>query len=489
MHEHFAYLSLLEVSSQLRQRRLSPVELTQAMLARIAQLDGHLNAYIRVTAESALADARRAEQEIARGIDRGPLHGVPVAVKDIFDIKGVPTTAGMGIRAHAVADEDATVIRRLRDAGAVMLGKLSMTEGAYAEHRAPFATPRNPWDDAYWPGASSSGSAVAVCAGLCYAALASETGGSIRLPAAANGVTGIKPTWGRVSRHRTFELAATLDHVGVVARSAADAAVVLEAIAGADPDDPTASRSPVPDFSNGLTGDLKGVRLGVDEAWLGAHLDDATARATSAAISALRELGAELVAVTLPDVNDMIWDWFPVCAVQTALAHESTYPSRRNEYGPSLAALIEQGRALSGMELQRLLLRRRVFRGKLAAVFGAADIVALPVLAGGVPTIERMSNIDDELIADLHRFTCPFNMAGVPSVVLPCGIAKNGLPLVFQMIGAHFSEASLVCAAHAYQAITEWHMRRPTMPRAHAIEPDQARRVAGASCSGILRSQ
>ncbi|MCS6429174.1 amidase [Burkholderia thailandensis] len=248
MRENFEYLSLLDVSSQLRQRRLSPVELTQAMLARIARLDPHLNAYIRITAESALADARRAEQEIARGTDRGPLHGVPVAVKDIFDIKGIPTTAGMGIRANAVADEDATVVRRLRSAGAVMLGKLSMTEGAYAEHRTPFAAPRNPWHDAYWPGASSSGSAVAICAGLCYAALASETGGSIRLPAAANGVTGIKPTWGRVSRHRTFELAATLDHVGVIARSAADAAAVLEAIAGADPADPTTSRLPVPDY-------------------------------------------------------------------------------------------------------------------------------------------------------------------------------------------------------------------------------------------------
>nr|WP_009895926.1 amidase [Burkholderia thailandensis] len=425
MRENFEYLSLLDVSSQLRQRRLSPVELTQAILARIARLDPHLNAYIRITAESALADARRAEQEIARGTDRGPLHGVPVAVKDIFDIKGIPTTAGMGIRANAVADEDATVVRRLRSAGAVMLGKLSMTEGAYAEHRTPFAAPRNPWHDAYWPGASSSGSAVAICAGLCYAALASETGGSIRLPAAANGVTGIKPTWGRVSRHRTFELAATLDHVGVIARSAADATAVLEAIAGADPADPTTSRLPVPDFPSALTRELKGVRLGVDDSWLGARLGDAAERAISTAIAVLRELGAEIVAVTLPDVSDMIWDWFPVCAVQTALAHEATYPSRKNEYGASLAALIEQGRALSGTELQRLLLRRQVFRGKLAAVFDVVDIVALPVLADGVPTIERMSKVDDDLIADLHRFTCPFNMAGIPSIVLPCGMSAK----------------------------------------------------------------
>lgn len=470
MHENFEYLGLLDVSSQLRQGRLSPVELTQAMLARIAQLNPHLNAYNRVTAESALADARRAEQEIARGIDRGPLHGIPVAIKDIFDMKGVPTTAGMSIHANAVADEDATVVRRLRNAGAVMLGKLSMTEGAYAEHRTPFAAPRNPWHDAYWPGASSSGSAVAICTGLCYAALASETGGSIRLPAAANGVTGIKPTWGRVSRHRTFELAATLDHVGVIARSAADAAAVLGAIAGTDPADPTTSRLPVPDFSKALTRDLKDIRLGVDDSWLGARLNDATEHAISNAIAVLRELGAEIVAVTLPDVSDMIRDWFPVCAVQTALAHEATYPSRKDEYSASLAALIEQGRALSGMALQRLLLRREVFRGKLAAVFDVVDIVALPVLAGGVPTIERMSKVDDALIVDLHRFTCPFNMAGIPSIVLPCGMSANGLPLVFQMIGAHFSEARLACVADAYQAATEWHLRHPRMSGTSAIE-------------------
>ncbi|MCS3395506.1 amidase family protein [Burkholderia thailandensis] len=225
----------------------------------------------------------------------------------------------------------------------------------------------------------------------------------------------------------------------------------------------TRSRLPVPDFPSALTRELKGVRLGVDDSWLGARLGDATERAISTAIAVLRELGAEIVAVTLPDASDMIWDWFPVCAVQTALAHEATYPSRKNEYGARLAALIEQGRALSGTALQRLLLRRQVFRGKLAAVFDVVDIVALRVLADGVPTIERMSNVDDDLIADLHRFTCPFNMAGIPSIVLPCGTSANGLPLVFQMIGTHFSEARLACVADAYQASTEWHLRHPEM--------------------------
>ncbi|MDN7673392.1 amidase [Burkholderia oklahomensis] len=459
--DEIAFLDVAQVSAQLRLRRISPVELTHAMLARIKALDPILNAYICVTEATALEEANRAERELADGKDRGPLHGVPIAVKDIFDMKGVPTTAGMSIRGDTIATEDATVIRRLRDAGAVILGKLPMTEGAYAEHRAPFPTPRNSWHAAYWPGASSSGSGVAVSAGLCYAALASETGGSIRLPAAANGVTAIKPTWGRVSRNRTFELAATLDHVGVIARSAADAATVLQIIAGPDPADPTTSPRAAPHVATELRSNLKGVRLGVDESWLGAHLDDATTRAMSDAIATLRDLGAQIVEVALPDVNEMIWDWFPVCAVQTALAHEATYPSRKNEYGQSLAMLIEQGRALSGTEYHRLLQRRQAFRREVLAVFDCVNFVALPVLPAGVPTIERMSKIDDDLIADIHRFTCPFNMASVPSVLLPCGASANGLPLVFQLIGAPFDEAALVNAADAYQHVTTWHARHP----------------------------
>jgi amidase len=463
MQQDLQTLNLLEVSAMLKSGEASPVELTKGMLARIDELNPHLNAYVCVLEESALEEADRAEHEIARGIDRGPLHGVPIAVKDIFDIEGIATTGAMGFRQKAIAYEDATVIRRLRDAGAVILGKLSLTEGVYAEHRPPFAVPKNPWNEDYWPGASSSGSAVAVAAGLCYGALASETGGSIRLPSAANGVTAIKPTWGRVSRHGTFELAASLDHIGTMARTASDAAAILEVIAGADQADPTASQLPVPNFSNETTGSLAGMRIGVDESWLGAKLDESTARAMSTAIWALRDLGAEIVNVTVPDVTDMIWDWFPVCAVQTAIAHEADYPSRRDEYGPALSALLEQGHALSGLDYQRLLLRRQTFTGKLLALFSAVDMIALPVLPKGVPTIERMVKMDDDMIADLHRFTCPFNMAGTPSIVLPCGISPNGMPLVFQLVGTQFSEAMLVGAGNAYQNVTAWHTHHPAL--------------------------
>ncbi len=240
MSTEIHYLQLNQLSEKLASKDISPVELTRHFLQRIEKLEPTLNAFNVVTEALALEQAETAEKEIMNGTYRGPLHGVPIAVKDIFFTEGIPTTAGMAIHKNYTPDYEATVIKKLRDAGAVLLGKTNLTEGVYGEHRPPFGPPVNPWHAEYWPGASSSGSGVAVAAGLCAAALGSETGGSIRLPSAANGVNGLKPTWSRVSRHGVFELAATLDHVGLMARSAQDAASMLSAIAGADANDPTA---------------------------------------------------------------------------------------------------------------------------------------------------------------------------------------------------------------------------------------------------------
>src|SRR5277367_6507604 len=242
------YLELTEIARRLHAREISPVEATTAQLARIERLDGQLKSYAHMMAEAALVQARTAEAEIMRGEIRGPLHGVPIAVKDLCWTRGVPTAAGMSIYKDFRPTEDATVVRKLNAAGAVILGKLQLTEGAYADHHPGIAPPVNPWNAAHWSGASSSGSGVATAAGLCYGSLGSDTGGSIRFPSAANGVTGLKPTWGRVSRHGVFELAASLDHIGPMARSVADAAAVLTAIAGPDPLDPTARHEPVPDY-------------------------------------------------------------------------------------------------------------------------------------------------------------------------------------------------------------------------------------------------
>src|SRR5258706_1327325 len=246
------YSELVEVGQRIAKRELSSVEATQAQLDRIARLDGQLKSYAYVMSSSALEPAQAAEKEIAAGKVRGPLHGVPIAVKDLCWTKNAPTAAGMRIYRNNRPTEDATVVARLKEAGAVILGKLQLTEGAYADHHPDIEPPRNPWDATLWSGASSSGSGVATAAGLCYGSLGSDTGGSIRFPSAANGVTGLKPTWGRVSRYGVFELAATLDHIGPMARSAADTGAMLGVIAGADPNDPTASPREVPNYLAGM---------------------------------------------------------------------------------------------------------------------------------------------------------------------------------------------------------------------------------------------
>src|SRR3981081_2709439 len=261
------YCELVEIGQRIHNRELSPVEATQAQLDRIARLDGQLKSYAYVMTSSALEQAHAADKEIAKGKVRGPLHGVPIAVKDLCWTQDAPTAAGMKIYRNNRPGEDATVVTRLKEAGAVILGKLQLTEGAYADHHPDIDPPRNPWDAALWPGASSSGSGVATAAGLCYGSLGSDTGGSIRFPSAYNSVTGRNQTWGRVSRYGVFELAATLDHIGPMARSAADCGAILGAIAGSDPNDSTAVLEQVPDYLAGLSGSLQGTRIGVDPRW------------------------------------------------------------------------------------------------------------------------------------------------------------------------------------------------------------------------------
>jgi amidase len=460
-----AYLDLVEAAHRLATRRATSQELTSTLLSRIERLDG-LGAYVDVMGAQAMACARAADEALACGERVGPLHGVPVAVKDIFRIEGQPVAAGMRMHANAVADTDATVVRRLRDAGAVLLGRLTLTEGAYAEHSAAYPAPVNPWNPGHWSGASSSGSAVAVAAGLAYATLSSETGGSTKLPAAANGVTAIKPTWGRVSREGMFELAASLDHVGVMGRCAADLAVVLGCIAGPDAKDPTAALRSVPDYSAMLDRPLDGLRIGLDRSWTHDGVDLDVSGALEGAVGVLVELGALPVEVRLPDATAVIHDWFGVCAVQAALAHEATFPSRQSEYEPALRGLLSLGRRISGIKLQRLLRRRDLFRGQVEAVFEQVDAIAMPVMSVPVPTTDRMDRIDDELIVAIHRFTCPFTLSGHPGLVMPCGFTAQRTPIAFQLVGPWFAEATLLAAGHAFQRATDFHRVHPQWPTA-----------------------
>lgn len=459
------YLELLEVGRLIQSKELSPVEVTKAQLARIQALDGRLKSYATVMADQALADAKQAEAEIARGRVRGPLHGVPIGVKDLCWTKGVTTAAGMTLYRDFKPTTDGTVVRKLREAGAVILGKLQLTESAYADHHPSISPPVNPWNAAHWSGASSSGSGVATAAGLCYGSLGTDTGGSIRFPSAANGLIGLKPTWGRVSRHGAFELAATLDHIGPMTRSAADAGAMLGVIAGADVDDPTASLEPVPDYLATMKQGLEGLRVGVDTRWTTEGVDAPTRAVLAAVIQAVRTLGGQIVEVGFPDPTQVIADWFPLCGIEAAVVHEKTYPSRKGEYGPAMAGILDLGLAQSGTDYQRIVLHRLDFSGRVRAMFQGIDLLLIPATGIASPTVERMSRLgeDPELIAAILRYTCPFDMTGSPTITLPGGFTEAHTPIAFQFVARHFEESLLVRAGWAFQQATDWHKKHPAL--------------------------
>lgn len=465
MADALHYLELTELAVRLKTRELSALEVTRAQLDRIDAMDRELGSYVHVMAETAIAEAKAADAEIAHGQYRGPLHGVPIALKDLFWTKGIPTAAGSTIHRDFRPGEDATVVRRLKDAGAVTLGKVQLTEGAYSDHHPLVRPPKNPWNADYWPGISSSGSAVATAAGLCFGSLGSDTGGSIRWPSAANGLTGLKPSWGRVSRHGTFELATTLDHVGSICRSAADAGALLGAIAGQDPNDPTSLFEPVPDYLAAAAEDMRGLRIGVDAAWNSDDVDVATQRVLADAIEVFRALGAAFVDVRFPDVTQAIADWAPNCAIEAANAHEVTYPARKDEYGPILASVIEAGRTLTALDYQKILLRRLALRGRVAALFATIDLLLIPVHPFPPLTLAMIRTLGEQpnLIAKLQRYTCPFDMTGHPTITLPGGASEDGLPIGFQLVATHLDEAMLVRAGAAFQRATSWHRLHPSL--------------------------
>jgi amidase len=465
MASELHYLELTEIARRIHARKISPVEATKAQLDRIEAIDPKLHSYALVTPEAALSQAKQAEREIRKGQIRSPLHGVPIAVKDLCWTKGTVTTGGMTIYKSFRPDRDGTVVRKLRDAGAVIMGKLKTTEGAYADHHPKVQAPLNPWNPAHWVGASSSGSGVATAAGLCYGSLGTDTGGSIRFPSAANGLTGLKPTWGRVSRFGVFELAATLDHVGPMTRSASDCAAMLGVIAGPDEDDPTASQEPVANYLAGIKRGLRGLRIGVDAKLNSAGVDKVTTAAVAAAVKVVEELGSDMREVRFPEPKDMVTDWFPLCGTEVAVAHEATYPSRKAEYGPSLAGLIDLGRKTSGLDYQKIVLRRNDFRGRVAALFEDIDLLIVPVQSFASPTTAKMSTLGEkpDLVAGLLRFTCAFNMTGSPTITLPCGFTSAGTPVAFQFVAAPMNEALLCRAGYAFQEVTDWHRQHPKL--------------------------
>lgn len=459
-------LEITEIAPLIQRREVSPVELTEAMLARIDRLDRDLHAFAAVMPDRAREQARRAEERIARRQYLGPLHGVPIALKDLCFTKGVPTAAGMPLMADFVPGFDGTVVRRLQDAGAIVLGKLQLTEGAFTEHHPDVRVPVNPWRDDTWSGASSSGSGVAVAARLAFGAIGSDTGGSIRFPSAANGVTGLKPTWGRVSRHGSFALADSLDHLGPMCRSAADCGLLLAEMAGPDPADPMTAMRAVPDMMAGWPGELTGVRIGIDAALLEDGTDTATRTALLGVQRVFDHLRASLVAVRMPQTASMVADWPLQCAVEAALTHQDTFPSQRHRYGPTLAAFLDLAEGVDARQIQAIWRRRQIFRGELEAVLRTVDAVLIPVQPDAGLTITRMAALGEDPAAldALVRHTAPYDMSGHPTITLPIGFTDAGAPIACQLLARHWAEDRLVLLGRAFQQATDHHRRRP--PRA-----------------------
>lgn len=455
------YLELMEIADLLRRREVTSMEVTRAQLDRIGHLDNDLMSYARLMPEQALSAAEAADAEIAEGRYRGPLHGVPLGIKDLFWMKDAPAAAGTMIHRDFVPEQDASVVARLKLAGAVLLGKLQMTEGAYSDHHPAVTPPKNPWNAAYWTGISSSGSAVATAAGLCYGSLASDTGGSIRWPCGATGLSGIKPAWGRVSRYGVFELAASLDHVGPIARTAADAAAIFATIAGPDDNDPTTLAEPELDHSKVANMDMRGLRVGIDRRWNTVDVDPTVQSILLEAEKVFRQLGAEIVSVTAPDVTQAVIDWAPACALEAAFAYRKTYPARMDAFGPALSSVLNTGRAVSGFDYQAIRLRRMDLRGRFASLLRRIDGLLVPVQPFAPLTLTEIATLGEqpELILKLQRYTAPFDLTGHPTVTLPGGASRYGMPIGLQLAG--LDEITLCRMAMAFQGVTVWHRRHP----------------------------
>jgi aspartyl-tRNA(Asn)/glutamyl-tRNA(Gln) amidotransferase subunit A len=475
--ESAAFLTLDEASAQLRLGKVSPVELTQACLSRIERLNPQLNAFITVCAESALVEARRAEAEIQQGRWHGPLHGIPIALKDLVDTAGVRTTAGSGLFEDRIPVEDAEIVRRLRAAGAVFLGKLNMHEFAYGGSSviSYFGPVRNPWNLAHCSGGSSGGSAVAVAAHLCFGAIGSDTGGSVREPASYCGIVGLKPSYGRVSTAGTVPLSWSLDHLGPMTRTVSDAALMLQAIAGYDPQDTASTDTPVSDYTASLRSSISSLRLGVPQDYFYEGLDPDIHSAMQTALSVFKTLGAHPINIpplaadaTYASVMD------PCIAVLQAEAytfHQDQVANHPERYQKQTLERILAGNKVTIPTYVRSLRQLQHLRRSVARRIEGVDLLVTPTTPVPPYTIADLQSdpaAERPKEVRMLRNTRPFNILGMPTISVPCGFTQSGLPIGMQLTGTLGDEAAILSLAHAYERATHWHQRRPRVEAAVA---------------------
>ena len=458
------FLTASQLSNLIETKEVSPVEATEAYLDRIEEVDPKLNSYITITGEQAVESARQAEQEIAAGKHRGPLHGVPMAVKDQFNTAGVLTTGGSSILKDNVPSEDATVIAKLKEAGAVMLGKLNMSEFAMAEiYNHPYGTPRNPWDLERNPGTSSSGSGAATAAFLCSTSLGEDTGGSIRGPANFSGLVGLRPTHGRVSRYGVLGGSWSMDTVGPISRSVEDAAITIQAIAGYDTKDTYSWDVPVPDYRRALTGDIQGIKMGViQERMDSPNLDPEFRETVAKAISVIGELGASSEDVSIPLAPNAGALTMSILNVEWANLHRPLFEPNFDELDHNNKIRFLTGSIIPAQAYYKAQKIRAVLRQQILDALLKVDVLILPTGPVTAPPVESVPGIESKEhsltgLAGRISFTGPFNLAGTPAISVPCGFSAVGMPMGLQIVGKPFDEETVLRVAHADEQNTDWH--------------------------------
>ena len=457
------YLTLAEAAAGLRRKEFSPYELTEASLRRIESIDDRLHCFITLTADLALRQAQQAEQELQSGQSRGPLHGIPIALKDLYSTQGIRTTCHSAVLQDWVPDTDATAASKLREAGAILLGKVGMHEFAFGgpSMDAPFPAVRNPWNTAHIPGGSSSGRGAALAAGLCYGSLGSDTGGSIRTPSSHCGVVGIKPTYGRVSRYGVVPLSWSLDHAGPMGRSVEDCAILLQAIAGYDAKDPASAKVDVPNFSSGLNQTIKGIRVGVPRAgWFDENLgtDAETAALFDQALKTLEELGASIVEIDGKPFSLARKANQTILVCEAYAYHEKRLQEAPEKFGTSVRRRLLEGAFLSAADYLAAQRARTTLNEQIVANFARVDVFATP---GAPRPPDAFATLDPNEQNLRPSFTNPFNLTGLPAISVPCGFTQGNLPAGLQIVARSFDEVTAFRVAYAYEQATEWRQRRP----------------------------
>ena len=456
------YLTIAEAAELIRKHALSPVELTQAFLHRIESMDGQLHAYNTVTAELALKEAGAAETAIMRGDYRGPLHGIPIAVKDLCATRGVLTTASSRVLLNWVPDEDATVVARLKGAGAFLLGKLAMHQFAFGgpNFKGSFPVARNPWNQDHIPFGSSSGSGTAVAAGMCMGSLGSDTGGSIRGPASGCGILGLKPTYGRVSLRGVIPLSWSMDSCGPMTWTVQDAALMLQAIAGYDPEDRISSKAPVPNYSSPFREDVKGLVLGIPRQHFfdPDTVDPEVLAGVENAVEVLRELGAKTKPVDLPDIAHVNSVWDCIVAAEAYAYHEANIKSQPENYDGMVLERIRGGAFYSAADYIQAQRLRTLVQRDFANLMLQVDALAAPTTPQPATRVDQITPLTRQLSSYCTKV---FSVTGMPALSICCGFTSNGLPIGLQIAGRPFDELTVLRIAHAYERNTPWHHRRP----------------------------